>query len=279
MWPQKFLPVFAPEDGSGVAEGADTNDPGNQAWAPPEGVSIPEDMLGTNADETIGKLVEGYNTLNGRVDGMRTQLAQKPSAPKTPDEYAFEFADTAKPYLDKFDDNPMAPITRQAAHKYGLSQEQVNGFIGEVFSNAGENGLLLAPLDAAKEVNSYKSLAKLDDEAVTQDFAANESFAKGLLGQLKSMPADETIRMEAEAIMMSMTDTAAGNFLLKALSGRLAESGFTTTGEGEDEQGNFTREQLKELANDPRVDPKSPKYDKTLRAKFDAAYAKLGANQ
>jgi len=262
-----------PDKGGGGGGGGDD-------WTPPEG--LPADFAGANAEETLSKLLPAYTDVNKRFEGMRTDLAQKPGAPKTPEEYKFEFGDDVKPYIGAdFDKNPIAPIARNAAHALGMSNEQTNGFISQVYGEAAKSGLLLPPLDAKAEVATYQKHTGLDDAAVTQRFTENETFGKGLVAQLEGIPDDPAIKAELEGFVASLTDTAAGNILLSALSERLSTSGFKVDGKGDVSGEFFSPEELKTLSADPRIDPrnrhsadKDKRFDEALRKKYDASYAK-----
>lgn len=261
-------------EGDGTAESGDT-------WAPPEGLA--EDYVGSNAEETLSKLVPAFTDVNKRFEGMRADLAKRPGAPKTPDDYAFEFTDDVKPFLGEgIDKNPIMPIARNAAHALGMSNEQTNGFINQVYGEAAKAKLLLPPLDPAAEVATYQKHTGLDDAGVTQRFVENESFGKGLVSQLEGIPDDPAIKAELGAFVSSLTDTAAGNILLSALSERLASSGFNVDGEGAQTGEFFSADEFKKMHSDPRIDPKnrghadeSQRYDEALREKYDRTTTKF----
>ncbi len=84
---------------------------------------------------------------------------------------------------------------------------------------------------------------------------------------------------QVSATLLDLTNTAAGNFLLQGLSGRLQENGIRISGEG-GQQGALTKDDLKKLDSDPRIDPRNrehpdrdKRYDEDLRRRYDAAYA------
>ena len=85
------------------------------------------------------------------------------------------------------------------------------------------------------------------------------------------------MKEEVQATLVALTDTAAGNFLLQGLSARLQENGIRIGGEGGGE-GVLTRDDLKILDDDPRIDPcnrdnpeKDQRYGEDLRKRYDAA--------
>lgn len=265
---QKYLPVFNTEGGGGG---------GGDGWSAPQG--LPSEFAGANADETLGKLIGGYTDLNTRFGGMRDKLSKMPAAPEKADMYAFEPGDNLKPFFGDLSSDPVFGSARNAAHKHGLSQEQFSGFISDVYSPLVEQGLLSAPFDPGAELKSFQSATGLDTRATQEALVATETFAKGLSSQLKDVP--EGLKNDVNAMLLGMTDTAAGNVLLRALSGRLSENGIRVEGQGGGE-GALTAEDLKKLDSDPRIDPRNrdhndpqQRYDESLRKRYDEAYGRL----
>lgn len=266
----KYRPVFENEGGGGGGGG------GNE-WSAPQG--LPSEFAGSNADETLGKLLTGYTDLNNRFGGMRDKLSKMPAAPEKPDMYSFEPGDNLKPFFGDIAQDPAFASARNAAHKHGLSQEQFAGFISDVYSPLVEQGVLAAPFDPALELKTFQSATGLDQRATQEALVASETFAKGLINQLKDVP--ETLKNDVSAMLLGMTDTAAGNVLLRALSGRLSENGIRVEGQGGGE-GALTADDLKKLDSDPRIDPRNrdhedPKkrFDEGLRKRYDEAYNRL----
>lgn len=269
---ERYRPLFDGAGGGGGGGGS-----GGDSWSPPQG--LPSEFSGTNADETLGKLLGGYNDLNTRFGGMRDKLAKMPAAPEKADMYTFDPGEKLKPYFGDIGNNPAFTHARAAAHKYGMSQDQFAGFISETYGPMAEAGLLPEPFDPARELKNFQTATGLDVKATHAALTANETFAKGLVSQLKGVP--ENLKADVEAALVGFTDTAVGNVLLQALSSRLADSGIRISGDGGG-IGELTAEDLKKLDRDPRIDPrnrdhKDPNvaYDEGLRKRYDEAYARL----
>lgn len=265
----KYKPLFEAEGLGGGGSG--------DGWTAPQG--LPSEFAGSNADETLGKLLTGYTDLNNRFGGMRDKLSKMPAAPEKPDMYTFEPGDNLKPFFGDIAQDPAFASARNAAHKHGLSQEQFAGFISDVYSPLVEQGVLAAPFNPATELKTFQSATGLDQRATQEELVATETFAKGLINQLKDVP--ETLKNDVSAMLLGMTDTAAGNVLLRALSGRLSENGIRVEGNGGGE-GALTADDLKKLDSDPRIDPRNrdhedPKkrFDESLRKRYDEAYNRL----
>lgn len=266
----RYRPVF---NTAGEGAGGDGGG-GAGGWTPPQG--LPSEFSGSNADEVLGKLLGGYTQLNTRAEGLRTQLAQRPAAPEKADLYTFDPADKLKPYFGDLSNNPLFGHARNAAHKHGMSQEQFAGFISETYGPMVDAGLLPAPFDPSNELKSFMTATGLDQKATQETLTANETFAKGFVSQLKGIP--DGLKADVEATLLGLTDTAVGNVLLQAMSGRLSESGIRVSGEGGG-LGELTADDLKKLDSDPRIDPRNrdhkdpaQRYDPELRKKYDAGY-------
>ncbi|MHA7968985.1 hypothetical protein [Rhizobium sp. CAU 1783] len=264
-----------PNGGTGGAQGGD-----GPSWKAPDG--IPPELIGGTADETLTKLVGAYSDLDKRASGLREKLSKLPSAPAKPDEYAFAPGDDLKDYFGDLTKDPVFNQAKQAAHKYGMSQEQFAGFINETFGPLAKEGLLIKPYDPQTEVKGYMTATGLDAKAATAALDANLVFAKGISEQLQ-LP--ETLKADAQAQLIAMTDTAVGNALLSAISARFNDIGIRVGGEG-GAAGELTEADLRKLDVDPRIDPRNrghkdpnQRYDEALRTRYDAAYQKLAARK
>jgi hypothetical protein len=253
---------------------------GGQQWKAPDG--LPPELLGASADETLTKVMGAYSELDKRASGLREKLSKLPSAPAKPDEYAFQPADDLKDYFGDLTKDPVFNAAKQAAHKHGMSQEQFAGFISETFGPLAKEGLLLKPYDPKAEVQSFMTATGMDAKAASAQLDANMVFAKGISEQLQ---VPESLKADVQAQLMALTDTAVGNALLTAISGRFNEIGIGVGGDGGG-QGELTEADVKKLSQDPRIDPRNrghkdpdKRFDEDLRRKYDSAYQKLAARK
>lgn len=260
--------------GGGNGGGNGGGQGGGAAWAAPAG--FPQEFLGATAEESYNKLLSGYSELNGRAEGLRTKLATLPKAPDSHDKYTFEPGEKLKPYFGDVSNSPAFDFMRQAAHKHGLSQEQFAGVLSDVYGPMAEKGLLGTPFNPQAEVSTFMTQTGLDRAQAAEVLTNNETFAKGLSAQLRDIP--EKMKPDVEAALLTLTDTAAGNVLLRALSSRMAENGIRIAGESTI-GGEMTVADLKKLDADPRIDPANrnhpdaaKRFDADLRARYDAAY-------
>lgn len=269
-------------DGGGQGAGGEQNGGaggdqggGGQSWKAPDG--LPPELLGTSADETLTKVMGAYTELDKRASGLREKLSKLPAAPAKADEYAFQPADDLKDYFGDLTQDPVFNAAKQAAHKHGMSQEQFAGFISETFGPLAKEGLLLKPYDPKVEVQSFMTATGMDAKAASAQLDANLVFAKGISEQLQ---VPDSLKADVQAQLLALTDTAVGNALLTAISGRFNDIGIGVGGDGNG-QGELTDADLKKLSADPRIDPtnrdhKDPnmRFDPQLRERYDAAYQK-----
>lgn len=276
---QYMRPLFEGEGGGGGG--------GGDTWTPPEG--LPSEYAGATADETLGKLLPAFNQSQTslteqttRADGLRDKLAKLPGAPETIDGYNYEPGDDLKPFFGDLSKSPAWNHARDAALAAGISNEQLGTFINGVYGPMAKEGLLSAPINPKAEIEGFQKAAGIGDvQGVTKALENNQVFAKGLAAQLKGIPED--MQAEVGAQLYAMTDSAAGNMLLHALAGRMSDIGIRVAGDG-NQAGALTKEDLKTLDADPRIDPqnrdhtdKDKRFDPDLRKRYDEAYARLYA--
>lgn len=114
-------------------------------WKLPDGMELPDHLVGLSADDTLAKVAKAYA-------GARRELSQKGKAegklegavPESPDGYTFEAegdddkvaaelnSEASKPYVDAF---------RNAAHKLGIPDKAFAQLMREGLSGIAENGI------------------------------------------------------------------------------------------------------------------------------------------
>lgn len=254
---------------------------GGNTWTPPEGLTVPTEFMGTSAEDTLGKVLGGYSALNTRAEGLRTQLAAKPGAPEKPEGYTFKPGEKVAAYFPDPDKHAGIAAAKNVFHKHGVPQAAFEGIINDLYGGMAEAGTLAAPYDPKAEVASYAKVGGFDAATVSQHFQENVAFANGLLAQLTDLP--PALAKEAEAELQALTDTAAGNALLRSLAGRMASGGIRIAGQGAQQGGVLSDADLDRLTADPRIDPnneshKDPaqRFDKALYDQYTQGMARRG---
>lgn len=218
-----------------------------------------------------------------RANGLRDKLATLPKAPEKPEAYPFAPSEKLKPFFQgDLAQNPVLNQAKTAFHKAGVGEKQFQSIVEEIYTPLIEQGILAPPYDPQAEIRAFANGYGLDDTAAKAAMTEADTFAKGLVGQLTGIP--EPLKKAAEAEFKVFAETAGGMAVLRALQARLGDSGIRIPEESNPNNpgGPLTREQLKEMAKDPRIDPSNKnhkdadkRFDPELRKRYDAGYAAL----
>lgn len=140
-----------------------------EAWKLPDGIELPDHLVGSTADETLAKLSKAYQ-------GARRELSQKGkgegklegAVPENPDGYKFDpegeddkiaeelNSEASKPYVDAF---------RKAAHKIGIPDKAFTQLMREGLSGIAENGMPIGVSnEEAARISGEQEMAKLVQE-------------------------------------------------------------------------------------------------------------------
>ncbi len=274
-------PVWEGE-GGGAGGGAGGAGAGGGAgeWKAPEG--LPPELVGKDASETLGKVWAGYGELSSRAEGLRTQLAQRPGPGKSPDEYTFLPDEALKPYFPDVAKDPILPFAREAFHKAGVPAAAFQPIISEIYNKAIAAGVLQAPYSPAAEIQTFMEKSGVADKAMAQQqLGEAEQFATGLAKQLQ---VPQGMEKDAEAVLVALTDTAAGNIVLRSLMARLKTSGINIPLDSTAvNNGPPSEDELNSLGADPRIDPRNrnhsdpnQRFDEALRKRYDEGMAARG---
>lgn len=152
---------FATKTGGEEGEGGE--------WKLPDGMELPDHLVGTSADETLAKLSKAYQ-------GARRELSQKGkgdsklegAVPDDPDGYTFDAegeddkiaaelnSEASKPYVDAF---------RKAAHKLGIPDKAFTQLMREGLSGIAENGMPIGVSnEEAQKISGEQEMASLVKE-------------------------------------------------------------------------------------------------------------------
>lgn len=139
------------------------------AWKLPEGMELPDHLVGSTADETLAKVTKAYQ-------GARRELSQKGkgegklegAVPDDPDGYKFDpegdddkiaaelNSEASKPYVDAF---------RKAAHKLGIPDKAFTQLMREGLSGIAENGMPIGVSnEEAQKISGEQEMASLVKE-------------------------------------------------------------------------------------------------------------------
>lgn len=154
---------FATKTGGKQGEGD------GDAWKLPDGMELPDHLVGSTADETLAKVTKAYQ-------GARRELSQKGkgegklegAVPENPDGYKFDpegeddkiaeelNSEASKPYVDAF---------RKAAHKLGIPDKAFTQLMREGLSGIAENGMPIGVSnEEAARISGEQEMANLVQE-------------------------------------------------------------------------------------------------------------------
>lgn len=164
------------EKASSILDFASKGDSENSEgdWKLPDGLELPDHLVGSNADDTLAKLAKAYS-------GARRELSQKGKGeglsgdvPETPDGYTFEpegeddriaaelNSEASKPVLDYF---------RKAAHEIGIPAQAFQELMRKGLGAAAEAGI---PIGVSNE-EAAKISGEAEFAALSQEVGAKEA--------------------------------------------------------------------------------------------------------
>lgn len=254
--------------GAGTGTGGGEGGQGGQPYRP-EG--LPDHLFGANERETLDKVFNAYKPLH--ADSTRRQQA----TPKEAKDYGFTPGEKLAPYF-KDADSPVMKAAQIAAQKHGFTKEQFQGFLADTFGPLVESGALGHVFSPEKELarvgvligapQGAEGKQKISQAATEANATAEALFSR--LGIPEGVPAAE--KEAVKGTLLALADTGAGIFILNAIKGQLAERGIQLGGAPAGQGGNWSKEQLKSMRSDPRLDSRDPKFDKEFRRQYDEAY-------
>jgi len=254
------------QSGSGGQGDGQGNGDGAQPYFPN---GMPEHLRGKDEKETLDKLF-------GAFDGYRQRDATRGKVPDNADGYTFTPSEVLKPFFANEKDPAMASA-RAAAHKHGITGPQFEGFVNDVYTPLVEKGLIPKPYDPHDELDKLGKALGVSYDRTKQGGAGNEQIARIATeahATATNLVATLDLKDSAAALVESWADEADGVLVLRAIQGAFKERGLQLGGQpGGD--GGWTKDKLKQMDGDPRIDPDSPRYDKGLRQQYDDAYKRI----
>ena len=246
------------EDGNGNGDGgaAGQGETGTETGAPelyrPEGLD--ETFHGATDRETIDKLMAGIKDAT-------------PQLPADVSGYDFTPADGLQGFFGDKDD-PLLNSAKAAALKNGIAPNVLQGFINDTFGDPVAKGLIAPPFNPKAEIDGLAKMLGADIKGTEK--AIND--ANAIAGNLaKSMGLPE----QAAGFFEGMAETASGVMVIRAIQKMATEKGIPLGGQDAGATSHYSKETLKSMGADPRIDPQSPKYDPDVRKKYDDSYKAL----
>lgn len=139
-----------------------------EAWKLPEGVELPDHLVGLTAEDTLSKLAKAYSGARRELSTKGKGGQMEGTVPESPDDYAFEpegeddkvaaelNSEASKPYVDAF---------RKAAHKHGVPAEVFTALMREGLAGIAESGIPIGVSnEEASKISGEAEMASLVQE-------------------------------------------------------------------------------------------------------------------
>ena len=142
-------------------------DQGDGAWKLPDGLEIPEHLVGTSAEDTLAKLSKAYKGARQDVSKGGKDGGLEGTVPDSPDGYTFEAdgdddkiaaeinSEASKPIMDAF---------KKAAHKHKIPDKAFTAFLRDGIAELGEQGISIGNDEDVQRVNGEAEMAALSEE-------------------------------------------------------------------------------------------------------------------
>jgi hypothetical protein len=234
-----------------------------QAYRPQ---GLPDHFAGKDDRETIDKLFGAYQ-------GARRDMSERGAVPDKPDLYRLEPSDKLKPYVANFDKDPVYAKTREIFHAAGVTDKQFNKIVGPWLEALVEGGLVDAPADANAMLLSLApaSAASLDEAgkkaAATQRIRNNMAWVDGMQAQgAWGQSGTDGKNPIADFFAAALASDPRAHAAIEWMRGMHAEPRPAMGGAP---AGGVTEHQIKDRLNDPRNDPRSPKFERAFAEETD----------
>jgi ABC-type transporter Mla MlaB component len=213
------------QNGAGEGAGGEA-----QAYWPENLPETLADLKGENDRETIDKLTAKLQE-------------QQTAAPESPDKYELALPEAFTNKFGDLSDDEVLPIWREIAHKQGLSNEQFNGAIAELYQQMSDKGILDEPMDIQAEF--AKLAPKIADPVQAQAQGTQRIIA--VSDQIKGLVQRGVLNQTEGNIVTSLAATAEGVIALEKLMKLGANEGPKGGGEGAKDTGDPQEKALRAL--------------------------------
>jgi ABC-type transporter Mla MlaB component len=213
------------QNGAGVGDGGEA-----EAYWPENLPDTLADLKGENDRETIDKLTAKLQE-------------QQTAAPESSDKYELALPEAFTNKFGDLSDDEVLPIWREIAHKQGLSNEQFNGAIAELYEQMSEKGILDDPIDIDAEF--AKLAPKTADPVQAKAQGAQRIRAVG--DQVSGLVKRGVLNQTEGNIVTSLAATAEGVIALEKIMKLGANEGPKGGGEGAKDTGDPQEKALRAL--------------------------------
>lgn len=219
---------------------------------------LPDHLAGQNDKETIDKLFKS-------VDGFRRTQAERGEVPAESKAYTLTPSDSIKPYIEKYDSDPVFAATRDLALKHGLTQKQFDGFVSGWIETLSQGDVLGEPYNPDRE----RAALMPDEKDPAQRTIKVESLVRENIARVTTWKEQGLPDAAAKWLLASM-DRAGPNQLTAWIAARGGEA--TPALSGINAGTAITEQMLNARVADPRGRVGEPKYDPDFAAETTRLY-------
>ena len=237
------------------------------AWKAPD--FLPDHLRDIDPVKTFEKLAPDWKRL-------RDQVANLPQPPKSAEEYKFEPGEKAKPYFSgDLAKDPALAAAREAALKAGIPATQFQSFVGGVFEQLAEQGVLPKPYDPEPERDALIGERAKFMTAEQKD-AEIRPLLTPIVNYLEGLKRTGAIDADGYAALGGLLDKASGVRALAKLvdAASKGQPGLNPGGETGGTRS-VTHNDLKARQRDPRNQPGTFAYDANYHAETQRLYQQL----
>ncbi len=236
----------APASGDGKAgDGrAPTATPG--AYYPDK---LPDHLRGASDRETIDKLHQNWTDLRG-------ELSRRGTVPAKPEDYKLNMSEELRKVYGDPSKDKGSQIFRSLAAKHKLTAEQAAGIYEDWHAELLSQGVYapIEPMAEAKKLLGGEVVGKSDQQimqAAAGKWKDAVDWIDGMVGQKSLTP-------ELAMLAKGLLETADGINLIGVFRAGMREHGVQPSGQS---AAGLTKQQLSDRNNDPRGNPRDPRYD------------------
>lgn len=151
-------------------------------------------------------------TASETIDKLAGHLKGLPWAPEKPDEYKLALPEEFTKRYGDLSKDEVLPIWRQVAHKNGLTDQQFNGAIAELYSELSTKGLIDDPIDVMAELDK---LASKHGDQLTRKADDTSQRINGVANAINGMVSRQVLSRSESNMVLALAARAEGVMALE----------------------------------------------------------------
>jgi hypothetical protein len=224
--PDSGAAIAAPDLVRAAIEGAAPNEqpPAKDSTPPAKDGAPPADGAASYWPEGLPETFAGFKGQTDRetIDKLTGELKGQPRAPEKPDDYKLALPEEFTKRFGDLSKDEVLPIWRQVAHKNGLTDQQFNGAISELYGEMLTKGLIEEPIDVGAEL---EKLAPKSGDPVSRKAQASARI-NGVANNVNGMVTRGVLSRTEGNMVLALAARAEGVVALEKLFKAAGEHGL-----------------------------------------------------